>query len=420
MVIDPITPSLQERLDAILAEFVEKQWERHTTVLPHATPAPFTSENELFEALVNADRKGRLDESSQCVVWIDRKLQADPRDYAARSSDRSLRGYLARLADQTGDKEFTVLVPNPHRHDARLRNLVSTFARKLAAHSGIPCGGFDSGIFLGRYSKTPFGVHRGQMSVLTFPILGAKRFLLWPHSYGDYHIDIQDTLNYDHHRATAISLTAEPGDIGYWPADYWHIADGPVAISAALNIGLWWDQPHLDYTLRVFGEALAEHHTESGIDHACFHAGSNLDPGLQKSMGLIEAVARSKKTLAALELRWLAMRSASGMRDPYPIRRIEREESAPQILVRLTEGETIMSAELADGRIGIALLGHAIGLERDDAVSNDIALLNQGGVIGIDLTLIAEEMPHNHSRFLRFVASNIAAEMVTRAEQLHR
>jgi hypothetical protein len=386
----------QAGLDRVLADFVARSWEREVTLLPGATTAPFVSEMDLFSALVAAAGPNETDlVASDYVVWIGGRLQPRPRDYSALPSDGSLRGYLMRLSAAAGDEEFTVLLPNPHRLNSGLRQRVTGFARMLTAHSGIPCGGFDSGVFLGRYGRTPFGVHRGQMSVLTFPVVGSKRFLLWPRCYGEIHRDIQDSLNYDAHRQTAMVLTVAPGDIGYWPADYWHIADGDVAYSAALNIGLWWDRPPLDMVLRSFGEVLAEHHQDIDADHVCIDvawaSGNGLAPSFERALDLVAKIAQSTETRRELELRCLALRSTYGMRDPYRTRTIEKGSDARPVHAKLADGERILVETLTDGSLGVALLGRAIAVPASPRIVSDIGQLNGGGFLELDLSMIGEE-----------------------------
>src|SRR6185437_16854298 len=305
-------------LDAVLEKFVREHWERTITVMPGAAGAGWISPDELFHALLETGRHSVEDEASRYVVWIGGELQEKPEAFAAEASDRSLSGYISRLEELAGEREFTVLLPNPHRYDSTVRARAREFVSVLAQYSGVPCGGFDSGIFLGRYSKTPFGVHRGQMSVFTFPVLGTKRFLLWPRPYGEQHVDIQDSLNYAHHLPTAAVMTAKPGDISYWPGDYWHVADGPMAVSASINIGVWWDRPALDVSLRVFAESLSNDDEIEPEARECFNR--DAPPGssaLEQALARIARAAQSATTRARIELQWLSMMSAFGMSDTF-------------------------------------------------------------------------------------------------------
>lgn len=410
-----LSDDVEDGLGGVLAEFVDRSWERDVGMLPAATRAPFVPQSDILAALAATAGLEEDPPVSDYVVWIGGELQAEPRRFAARASDRSLSAYLERIAAIAGGCEFTVLVSNPHRVNQRLRERVARFARMLADSAGVPCGGFDTGIFLGCYGRTPFGVHRGQMSVLTFPILGNKRFLLWPRRYGESHRDIQDSLEYERHRPTALELCIGPGDIGYWPADYWHVADGPVAMSAALNIGMWWDRPPLDVALQGFAEVLARHHDAMEADRVTvdlLRQGRALPPEFDRALELIAEVARLPETRAALELELLAKRSAGGMRDPYPIRHIQPPPGATRFTARLMAGERIAVEPLADGSLGVALLGAAIAIPPLPDLVAMLATLNDGGAAEFDLPALAgEDDPVDpHSRLAQLLAQSAAVE----------
>jgi hypothetical protein len=407
--IRPEPPSLE----AALATFVRESWERSIASLPGVTGGPLVSEDELFRALVETGSHSIEDEASRYVVWVGGELQEHPEAFAARSEDGSLLGYISRLTAQAAEREFTVLLPNPHRYDHTVRARVREIAGMLAKYAGIPCGGFDSGIFLGRYGKTPFGVHRGQMSVLTFPVLGTKRFLTWPRPYGEEHTDIQDSLSYAHHLPSATVLTARPGDIAYWPADYWHIADGPVAVSAALNIGLWWDRPALDVSLRVFAESLSNDDGAEPDPRECFnlHARQG-SSALEQALQRIARAAQSATTRAQIELRWLSLLSASGMRDTFPTRSLTFDSPVTAVRAKLRQGEAIHTARLATGQLGVALLGHTIAIDSDSTVSDDVARLNHGGSVLLKLEALRQSGEQDDRRsFERLLAESLACEL---------
>ncbi|HEX8089452.1 MAG TPA: hypothetical protein VF762_11395, partial [Blastocatellia bacterium] len=244
--------------DPVWAEFA-KNWEKLATVLPAVLPTPLVDPDMLFDALVRAAGLHRLGVPSVGFsFWINARETKDLGELLPRREDKSLIDYDARLADQLRGAEFTLLLANPHLYCDKLWNRVRVFIRGLYRQVGIPCGGVDTGIFLGRYLRTPFGVHRGQMSVLTFPVHGEKHFRLWPRGYGDAHEDIRDSIEYPNHISGSMELRAGEQDMLYWPADYWHIAESAGSFTAALNLGCWWDRPPLSRVLLEVSQHLAE------------------------------------------------------------------------------------------------------------------------------------------------------------------
>ena len=255
------------------------------------------------------------------------------------------------------------------------------------------------------------------MSVLTFPVLGTKRFLLWPRPYGEIHHNIQDTVDYDRHSPAATVLTIAPGDIGYWPSDYWHIAEGAVAYSAALNIGLWWDRPPLDMVLRSFGEVLARRHDRLDAHHVCIDAepASGIAPLSMQALDLVAGVVRSAEMRAELELQYLAMWSAYGMRDAFTRRSLRKTAGSGPVRAKLAEGERIFVATLADGRLGVALLGEAIKIPPAPATIAHIERMNRGGAVELDLSILDDEDVETDAgpaaRLTRLMAESLAIEL---------
>jgi hypothetical protein len=251
------------------------------------------------------------------------------------------------------------------------------------------------------------------MSVLTFPVLGTKRFLTWPRPYGEQHVDIQDSLSYAHHLPTATVLTAEPGDIAYWPADYWHIADGPVAVSAALNIGLWWDRPALDVSLRVFAESLSNDDGAEPDARECFNPDARQGlSALEQALQRIARAAQSATTRGQIELRWLSLLSAFGMRDTFPMRSLSSDPHLTAIRAKLRPGEAIHTARLATGRLGIALLGHTIVIDAESTIADDVVRLNHGGSVLLQLEALRQPGAQDDRRdFERLLAQSLACEL---------
>src|SRR5262245_1400455 len=100
--IQPEPPSL----DAILERFVAEHWERGIAMLPGATGGTLVSENELFGALVETGRHSSEDETSRYCVWVGGQLQEEPEAFAAKADDASLAGYISRLSNLAGEREF--------------------------------------------------------------------------------------------------------------------------------------------------------------------------------------------------------------------------------------------------------------------------------------------------------------------------
>jgi 50S ribosomal protein L16 3-hydroxylase len=248
--LDPTAPAWRD--------FISRSWERNAAALPGVWPSAPASPELLFGTSVEAaDRLRAGDATVQFSLFVagDEVEAEQVVSHLPRARDGSLRGWAARLDDQLSGAEFTLLLAEPHLYARELWTTARGILRGLFSRTGIPCGGVDTAMFVGRYRKTPFGVHRGQMSVLTFPTEGTKHFRLWPRGYGEAHPNIRDSLDYGEHLEPSFLLEGKAGDALYWPADLWHIAEGTGEFTAAWNVGFWWDGPPV---ARVLGALAME------------------------------------------------------------------------------------------------------------------------------------------------------------------
>ena len=359
-----------------LRDFLRAHWERLPGTVPDGNP--YDDAAMLFDALRIAGRRFVAgDPSVEFVLWLDGRKVAMTPDFAPADEDADLQAYLRRLIDRWPDVDFTVLLANPHLYSRALWARARAWVRQVADEVGMPNGGADTCTFLGHYRRTPFGVHRGQMSVLTMPAIGSKRFVLWPFAYGDRHLDLQDSLDFSAHMDAAIVEEAACGDLMYWPADFWHVADAPRKPTAAWNIGFWWDRPPL---ARVLG-AVAENASIGG--HALSNAplsfawrGDAGERDLGAAHETLRALTRSSDLDEALAVQWARFASADGFRQPPPAR---AGRTPPQGWLR-ADGRIIVRA-LRRRRLCLAANGHVALLERCPNAVRDWLLALAGGEV---------------------------------------
>jgi 50S ribosomal protein L16 3-hydroxylase len=373
--------------DTAWADFGRRHWEREAGVLPDALPGPLIAPEKMLEALVRASELYRAGGSGvQFVFFLDGKPAERFADWLPRAGDPSIEGYVRRVERETGG-EFTLLFANPHLYDGEIWQSARLLLRGLFCQVGIACGGVDTGIFLGRYSKTPFGVHRGQMSVMTFPTLGSKRFRLWRRGYGEAHPDLVDSLYYDAHLEASFELEARPVDILYWPADVWHIAEGSDEPTAAFNIGFWWDRPPMVRTLLALSEQLAAAVGEEDPRALTFPLAPGLGrgraapaPPVGEALRALRQVATGPDLERALAREWLTLVSADGFREVPP--------AAPEGALAAAPGEAaaatapILWCPAGDGEIDLAVNGHAFTFPDTAALRAALERLTAGEALG--------------------------------------
>jgi hypothetical protein len=324
------------------AEFVRDDWEKNATVLKGALSTPLVSDQSMFAALLQVSRAYRNGHAeNKLSFWIDGRKIQELTDYLPVASDKSVPGYVRRLDRQLRGSEFTLLVADPHIYDYNLWNVARRFLRGLYTQVGMPCGGVDSTFFIGRYKRTPFGVHRGQMSVMTFPVHAEKRFRTWPRGYGEAHPEIESLLDYPDHEQVSSELIGNSQDVLYWPADIWHIAEGSEQFTSTFNIGFWWDRPPLTRVLFEMSRRLAEKLNTSDFRGFTlpdkfsngYPLAAQVDSSIHEAIGLTRHVLADEDIDTSLALNSMRTISADAFRDVPALQSIRECSSSPTDLL---------------------------------------------------------------------------------------
>lgn len=220
--------------------FASRYWERGSGEFERPTPGPLISEANAFSAavaLANSARQGKA--VVEPCVWLDGQKQADPLGLLPLACDKSFHTYGERVLHDSGAREFTTLLPELHYYDHKLLAEVRSILLPLTAACGLPSGWTDTAFFVGRYERTPFGIHYGPMSVMTVPVIGRKTFRVWSEAEVARHPELVGATSYDSGGSISKLLSGVPGDILYWPSRDWHIAEADTGLTAALSFGFW-------------------------------------------------------------------------------------------------------------------------------------------------------------------------------------
>ncbi|RMB12359.1 hypothetical protein [Eilatimonas milleporae] len=372
----------------------------------------------LFDALKNIRRQLERCGGAGVNLWLDGVPADILPAYLPDGQDADLGGYLDRVDRLLRPREFTILLADPHLYSDRLWGAARTLARGVAAEVGLPSGGFDTCAFLGRYSKTPFGIHRGQMSVLTVPILGRKAFWLWPHQYGLDHPEMQDSMDVAPYRGDALYRAADPGELLYWPADFWHIAEtddapgDPPGPTAAWNIGMWWDNRPRERVLHSLANSFLGFdavHKGMGVSFAGTQENSAEPPDcFHMATAELAALIDDSLFRDSLRIDWMKFVTADGFRTPPPLLAdgtVSEEESGEKngegdgtdAAAPLRRSARVLSARLSTGDVCLCANGHAAVFENlSDDLCRGIAAAADG-----DGVAAGPALPDSVTDFLR-------------------
>lgn len=393
---DTLNPQKMQQGTLVWNADIAALWERLPATFQDPNPARKNTEG-LLDALTEIGRRLRLgEEDVGAKIWIEGEASTLEASHFPTTDDTSLQAYLDRVNDLLWPKEFTILVADAHLYSPALWCEAKALAQELTDKVGMPTGGFDSCVFLGRYSKTPFGIHRGQMSVLTVPLVGRKAFWLWPYQYGLDHPEMQDSLEIDPYRKDALYRAAEPGELLYWPADYWHIAEADNQPTAAWNIGIWWDNTPRERTLQSLADTFMGFDAFDRKKHHTFSTGTgtaaSLPKGITTAKAEIAALAEDPLFQDSLLINWLKFLSASGFRTPPPLLPIG------QVGAKLDGTPMLFMERLSTGGLCVCANGHA-------AVFEDVSDDDRGRILEAVSTNTQPTAPHHLGQVFEFLAA---------------
>jgi 50S ribosomal protein L16 3-hydroxylase len=241
------------------AGFRRTHWEAKGTVLRQPFATPIASPGEVFRCLVKAGERYRPRSHDADVEFCleGAALLADVGKHLPRAGDRTAAAYGRRVTGLLEGQRFGLVVSELQQYGAPLWFRLRDFVRGLVAAVGTPATA-KATLFLGNYRNTPFGVHRGQSSNFMFVIEGRKRILGWPDAYMRRHkADPTYTLDYRRYRKDAVVLEGTPGDILYFPSDYWHIGEDVGGLSMAVSLMLFMEARPAEHVLPHVEERLA-------------------------------------------------------------------------------------------------------------------------------------------------------------------
>ncbi|MFF9243442.1 JmjC domain-containing protein [Streptomyces sp. NPDC014776] len=244
----------EEPILAVEAEFswdtlVERYWDRRPVLFRSVTPAPFEA-SEVFRAAVAGSRGGHEDgRMPPNVQFTVEHVQRDaPDGLLPAGEDGSFDAYDARLAARLDGRRHALVVNGFHAFDPALWSRERTFFDPLWQAVGLPLTGAITTLFHGTYEHSPVGVHKDRFATFMFGLRGRKRMRFWPRRPWDEAVSTK--TDYARHTPTSVYADVGPGELLYWPADYYHVGESAgTAPATSVNVGVPRDEHHAGYEL---------------------------------------------------------------------------------------------------------------------------------------------------------------------------
>jgi hypothetical protein len=217
--------------------------------------APLAAEAEYMDVLRCWARDVRAGAQRAPSRWLDEGL-------VPSADDRDLAAFCRRVDERWSSDWFLYLPDGIQRWKPALWHRLIEIVRPLVdCERALPPGGFTFDLFLGRYDRTPFGIHRDESDSIAFVTCGPKRLYFWPpecfvglYDAGSY-VEV-GTSRFERYLDRATVIDADAGDVIYWPRDYYHIGASPDHWSGMMSLGLWWHACPADAIRRMVSALL--------------------------------------------------------------------------------------------------------------------------------------------------------------------
>lgn len=222
--------------------FTGAYWNRKPTVIRRLFTEPIVTPAEIFRGVVEARRRFR-EPSDDLNLLLGKRRVVVPGDLERllpREADGSIEGYYGRMANGGDRGELAINVTNFQLELGwgffdRLRH----FLKGLYEIKGAPPLA-EVNLFFGNYRRTGAGVHVDSADVFCFVVDGRKRMRLWTEGQIPSGSPRSGPTPYDDYVEGSICLEGEPGDIIYWPASYWHVAESDGELGSSLSLSLYY------------------------------------------------------------------------------------------------------------------------------------------------------------------------------------
>jgi 50S ribosomal protein L16 3-hydroxylase len=309
-----------------------------------------------------------------------------------RMADGSCDGYRERIERRLKGRDY-LLIASGLQASFELWVQLANFLRGLFAITGIPPYTVEADSFLGNYRSTAFGVHRDEVGVLMSVIEGRKRMHFWHPE----ELKAEEIKRYGHDYAAllkrATTVEASPGDLVYWPARFWHVAE-PAGYALTLHIGLG---THGGTANNPNADGSSAERISSAIYDLLLERGRGRDiarplpltPRRGDSTGDWKHAARALSASRAshsrlahiLVGRYLSRITALGF-DPPPI---PRSKSAPRQPTRLRiDPQRPILWQRVGGTLVVSANGHAFTAPHDGRLIRLLRRINAGAIIDLE------------------------------------
>jgi len=231
-------------------------WGRTPHLFRRPFATPLATAADYWEVLLGWAREVRAGRRFASPRWIEN-------DLLPAESDGGVEAFCARVDARHRGDWYLYQADGVQQLHPPVWHRLAELVRPIVAHEGgLPPGGMMLDLFLGRYDRTPTGIHRDEGEVLAFVTLGPKRLHFWPRETfptpwaAPERTHFQTGIwSYEKHLDSALTLEAEAGDVIYWPRSFLHLGAAPDHWAGMVTLTMWW-QASAQRAIRYMVESL--------------------------------------------------------------------------------------------------------------------------------------------------------------------
>ena len=317
-------------MDINWSDFVGRIWSRQPVVIKKCLPEIVATSDFLdiliaYKARVLSvalnGQEGRAFERGDARMYVDGRsaLPNERRSFLEAVEVGSATEFVRRVSALLGGKKIGLLLSDIEIYKGSLAARLQSFVSDMIVRVGIPAGDVESTLFVGNYSETPFGIHNDlDCDVITICIEGRKRMLVWPPEYFEVEGGRRNRLRQEvpnpisEFGSDAIVLEAEPGDLMYWPRNWYHVAQGTGEAVATVGIGFHHRLSLSAYITWIAYQLLGDELGSGESVVEAFPAESTLPDSLGGAAGKLEHLVASGRLRSAVQESWERRVRASG------------------------------------------------------------------------------------------------------------
>lgn len=384
--------------------FVRDIWEQDVYVGPQPANARLEiTPDTAFATVCECVTAERIAEGVTARFFVDQaQVVGDLDALWPKVEDGSFEGYDRRMAQQLGGQPYMLVVNHIQLVNRALWHDARSFVRGLYdALDRVPAGHADLDLIIGRYDRTPHGIHTDPLSNFMFAVVGEKDMLTWPPQAS---VPLS-TRAYDDVRDSARVLTSSGDNLIYWPSAQWHVGESHSEFSASLSLGVYFDES--DPLIPILGE-IADTAREGGTFDPIprlYRRSTSLPDNVAAALSAARAASASPDLEPMLEEMWLRFRSADGFIH-FPEPAAGGAEVDPGRLLEPCEFDVIVET-LISGETCIACNGQALRVpEMSDQMRSGLDRMLDGSPFTLNEILDSIEREDEQDDLFR-IAQNL-------------